>query len=119
METAEVPGSHTSPRAGSRLGVRMSARHVGNDVIAERLDVSLVKFAPTLPIDGEFPYLHLDRQFMHLGVLIYDGAFHSQTDGKSASMMFAACLLLLVVVFVLNILAVVLRARLRKRYLKG
>jgi phosphate transport system permease protein len=56
---------------------------------------------------------------MHLGVLIYDGAFHSQTDGKSASMMFAACLLLLVVVFVLNILAVVLRARLRKRYLKG
>ena len=87
--------------------------------VAPLMLVGAVKFAPALPIDGEFPYLHLDRQFMHLGVLIYDGAFHSQTDTKSASMMFAACLLLLMVVFVLNILAVILRTRLRKQYLEG
>ncbi|MHC6646065.1 phosphate ABC transporter permease PstA [Alteromonas sp. HB246098] len=103
---------------GIMTGVILAIARAAGEV-APLMLVGAVKFAPTLPIDGEFPYLHLDRQFMHLGVLIYDGAFHSQTDGKSASMMFAACLLLLVVVFVLNILAVVLRARLRKRYIKG
>ncbi|WP_394221726.1 phosphate ABC transporter permease PstA [Alteromonas gracilis] len=103
---------------GIMTGVILAIARAAGEV-APLMLVGAVKFAPTLPIDGEFPYLHLDRQFMHLGVLIYDGAFHSQTDGKSASMMFAACLLLLVVVFILNILAVVLRARLRKRYLKG
>jgi len=103
---------------GIMTGVILAIARAAGEV-APLMLVGAVKFAPTLPIDGEFPYLHLDRQFMHLGVLIYDGAFHSQTDGKSASMMFAACLLLLIVVFVLNILAVLLRARLRKRYLKG
>ncbi|BFT29331.1 phosphate ABC transporter permease PstA [Alteromonas sp. D210916BOD_24] len=103
---------------GIMTGVILAIARAAGEV-APLMLVGAVKFAPTLPIDGEFPYLHLDRQFMHLGVLIYDGAFHSQTDGKSASMMFASCLLLLVVVFVLNILAVLLRARLRKRYLKG
>ena len=85
--------------------------------VAPLMLVGAVKFAPNLPFDGEFPYLHLERQFMHLGVLIYDGAFHSQTDAEGASMMFATCLLLLLVVLILNILAVLLRARLRKRYL--
>lgn len=103
---------------GIMTGVILAIARAAGEV-APLMLVGAVKFAPTLPIDGEFPYLHLDRQFMHLGVLIYDGAFHSQTDGKSASMMFAACLLLLVVVFVLNILAVILRARLRKRYIEG
>lgn len=103
---------------GIMTGVILAIARAAGEV-APLMLVGAVKFAPTLPIDGEFPFLHLDRQFMHLGVLIYDGAFHSQTDGKSASMMFASCLLLLVVVFVLNILAVLLRARLRKRYLKG
>ncbi len=103
---------------GIMTGVILAIARAAGEV-APLMLVGAVKFAPALPIDGEFPYLHLDRQFMHLGVLIYDGAFHSQTDGKSASMMFAACLLLLIVVFILNILAVLLRARLRKRYLAG
>ena len=103
---------------GIMTGVILAIARAAGEV-APLMLVGAVKFAPALPIDGEFPFLHLDRQFMHLGVLIYDGAFHSQTDAKSASMMFAACLLLLVVVFVLNILAVLLRTRLRKRYLKG
>ncbi|NDW14486.1 phosphate ABC transporter permease PstA [Alteromonas genovensis] len=103
---------------GIMTGVILAIARAAGEV-APLMLVGAVKFAPALPIDGEFPFLHLDRQFMHLGVLIYDSAFHSQTDAKSASMMFAACLLLLVVVFVLNILAVLLRTRLRKRYLKG
>ncbi|WP_420935087.1 phosphate ABC transporter permease PstA [Alteromonas sp. A081] len=103
---------------GIMTGVILAIARAAGEV-APLMLVGAVKFAPALPIDSEFPFLHLDRQFMHLGVLIYDSAFHSQTDAKSASMMFAACLLLLVVVFVLNILAVLLRTRLRKRYLKG
>ncbi|NDV89675.1 phosphate ABC transporter permease PstA [Alteromonas sp. 345S023] len=103
---------------GIMTGVILAIARAAGEV-APLMLVGAVKFAPNLPIDGEFPYLHLDRQFMHLGVLIYDGAFHSQTDAKSASMMFASCLLLLVVVFVLNVTAVILRTRLRKRYLQG
>ncbi|WP_018982703.1 phosphate ABC transporter permease PstA [Salinimonas chungwhensis] len=102
---------------GIMTGVILAIARAAGEV-APLMLVGAVKFAPNLPIDGEFPYLHLERQFMHLGVLIYDGAFHSQTDAKSASMMFAACLLLLVVVFILNILAVLLRSRLRRRYEK-
>lgn len=103
---------------GIMTGVILAIARAAGEV-APLMMVGAVKFAPNLPIDGEFPFLHVDRQFMHLGVLIYDGAFHSQTDAKDASMMFASCLLLLVVVFVLNILAVILRTRLRKRYLQG
>ncbi|MEW9799070.1 phosphate ABC transporter permease PstA [Alteromonas sp. CYL-A6] len=103
---------------GIMTGVILAIARAAGEV-APLMLVGAVKFAPNLPVDGEFPYLHLDRQFMHLGVLIYDGAFHSQTDAKGAPMMFAACLLLLLVVFVLNILAALLRTRLRKRYLIG
>lgn len=101
---------------GIMTGVILAIARAAGEV-APLMLVGAVKFAPNLPLDAEFPYLHLDRQFMHLGVLIYDGAFHSQTDAEGASMMFATCLLLLLVVLVLNILAVLLRARLRKRYL--
>jgi phosphate transport system permease protein len=84
--------------------------------VAPLMLVGAVRFAPNLPIDSEFPFLHLDRQFMHLGVLIYDGAFYSQTSPRGASMMFATCSLLLLVVLILNIVAMVLRARLRERF---
>ncbi|NVK57712.1 MAG: phosphate ABC transporter permease PstA [Alteromonadaceae bacterium] len=103
---------------GIMTGVILAIARAAGEV-APLMMVGAVKFAPNLPFDGEFPYLHLDRQFMHLGVLIYDGAFHSQTDVRSASLMFASCLLLLFVVFVLNVLTVILRRRLRKRYLRG
>lgn len=103
---------------GIMTGVILAIARAAGEV-APLMLVGAVKFAPNLPFDGEFPYFHLDRQFMHLGVLIYDGAFHSQTDVRSASLMFASCLLLLLVVFTLNIMAVVLRRRLRKRYLRG
>nr|WP_232849723.1 phosphate ABC transporter permease PstA [Bowmanella yangjiangensis] len=100
---------------GIMTGVILAiARGAGE--VAPLLLVGAVKFAPTLPVDMEFPYLHLDRQFMHLGVLIYDGAFHSNSIGHGSSMMFASCLLLLLVVLSLNIVAVVVRAKLRRQY---
>lgn len=101
---------------GIMTGVILAiARGAGE--VAPLLLVGAVKFAPSLPVDGEFPYLHLERQFMHLGVLIYDGAFHSNNIGHGSSMMFASCLLLLLVVLSLNAIAVMVRARLRRQYL--
>ena len=39
--------------------------------------VGVVKLAPTLPVDSLFPFVHLDRKFMHLGFHIYDLGFQS------------------------------------------
>lgn len=100
---------------GIMTGVILAIARAAGEV-APLMLVGAVKFAPALPLDGDFPFLHLDRQFMHLGVFIYDGAFHSQTNSKGSSMMFAACLLLLLCVFVLNLIAINLRSRLRRRY---
>lgn len=88
----------------------------GAGEVAPLMLVGAVKFAPALPVDGEFPFFHPDRQFMHLGVLVYDGAFHSEIMGPGSSFMFASCMLLLLIVFVLNLLAVTLRQRLRRQY---
>ncbi|MBO1254257.1 phosphate ABC transporter permease PstA [Alteromonas sp. 5E99-2] len=84
--------------------------------VAPLMLLGAVRFAPQLPVDSEFPFVHLERQFMHLGVFIYDGAFSTQINPQGASMMFATCSLLLLVVLFLNIVAVTLRARLRERY---
>lgn len=106
-----LPIASPSIMTGMILAVARAAGEV-----APLMLVGAVRFAPNLPLDGEFPYLHLDRQFMHLGVFIYDGAFHSQINSKGASMMFAACSLLLIMVLILNFVAVILRNRLRARY---
>lgn len=100
---------------GIMTGVILAiARGAGE--VAPLLLLGAVKFAPILPIDAEFPFLHLDRQFMHLGVLIYDGAFHGEYTQQGSDMMYSACLLLLLVVLVLNLLALSVRNRLRRRY---
>ncbi len=88
----------------------------GAGAVAPMLMVGAVKYAPVLPIDGEFPFIHLERQFMHLGVMIYDGAFHGHATQQSAGFMFAVCFLLLLVVTVLNMVAVIIRARLQSIY---
>ena len=100
---------------GIMTGVILAiARGAGE--VAPLLMLGAVKYAAVLPVDLEFPFLHLERQFMHLGVLIYDGAFQSQYAGQEAGLMFAACMLLLVVVLVLNTIAVRVRNRLRNQY---
>lgn len=100
---------------GIMTGVILAiARGAGE--VAPLMMVGAVKFAPALPVDTDFPFLHLERQFMHLGVLIYDGAFHSQNIGNGSSFMFACCMLLLLVVFGLNLIAVFIRNRLRNQY---
>lgn len=100
---------------GILTGVILAIARAAGEV-APLILVGAVKFAPTLPVDSEFPFIHLERQFMHLGVFIYDGAFHNQTESQVASLMFATCLLLLIIVLLLNITAIVLRNRLRRQY---
>lgn len=106
-----LPVASSSLMTGIILAI---ARGAGE--VAPMLMVGAVKYAPSLPIDGEFPFIHLERQFMHLGVLIYDGAFHGQVIQDGSTMMFAACLLLLLVVSLLNMVAIVIRNKLQNRY---
>jgi phosphate transport system permease protein len=75
----------------------------------------VVKLAPTLPLDGTPPYLHLERKFMHLGFHIYDVGFQSPNVEAAKPMVYATTLVLLVLVVVLNLVAIALRARLRRR----
>jgi phosphate transport system permease protein len=100
---------------GMLTGVILAIARAAGEV-APLILVGAVKFAPNLPVDADFPFVHLERQFMHLGVFIYDGAFHNQTQTQSSSLMFATCMLLLIIVFLLNISAILFRHRLRNKY---
>lgn len=78
--------------------------------------VGVVKLVPELPVDAVFPYLHLDRKFMHLGFQIYDLAFQSPDAQADRPLVFATALLLVMIILSLNLLAMGLRHRLRERY---
>jgi len=78
--------------------------------------VGVVKMVPELPVDAVFPYLHLDRKFMHLGFQIYDLAFQSPNIEADRPLVFATALLLVLIILSLNLLAMGLRHRLRERY---
>jgi phosphate transport system permease protein len=88
----------------------------GAGEVAPLMLVGVVKLAPSLPLDGEFPFAHLDRKFMHLGFHIYDLAFQSPDSDAAKPMVFATTLLLIVLVIVLNLSAITIRNHLRKKY---
>ncbi len=88
----------------------------GAGEVAPLMIVGAVKLAPELPIDGLFPYIHPERSFMHLGFHIYDLGFQSQNSEAARPMVFTSTLLLVLVIAILNLTAVWLRARLRKRF---
>ncbi len=83
--------------------------------VAPLMLVGAVKYAPALPLDGEFPFLHLSRPFMHLGQSVYDLALAGGDAPRDMAQAHAAALLLLVVVVGLNAAAIVVRNRLRER----
>lgn len=91
----------------------------GAGEVAPLMLVGVVKLAPTLPIDTLFPFLHLDRKFMHLGFHIFDLGFQSPDSEAAKPMVFATTLLLIVLVVVLNLGAIFIRDRLRKKYATG
>lgn len=84
--------------------------------VAPLMITGVVKLAPTLPIDGYFPYVHLERKFMHLGFHIYDVGFQSPNVEAAIPMLYATTLLLILIVVVLNLAAIFIRARLRSKY---
>jgi len=91
----------------------------GAGEVAPLMLVGAVKLAPDLPIDGVAPYLHPDRSFMHLGFHIYDVGFQSQNSEAAKPMVFTTTLLLITLIATLNIAAVGIRTRLRRRFVGG
>jgi len=88
----------------------------GAGEVAPMMLVGAIPLATELPLDGEFPFLHGSRSFMHLGFQIYSLGFQSQNSEAAKPMVFTATLLLLSIVTVLNQTAIWLRASLRKRF---
>lgn len=84
--------------------------------VAPLMLVGVAKLAPQVPVDGEFPFLHLERKFMHLGYHIFDVGFHSGDVEAALPLVYATALLLVVVILVLNLTAIFLRHHLRARH---
>jgi phosphate transport system permease protein len=84
--------------------------------VAPLMITGVVKLAPALPVDGFWPFVHLDRKFMHLGFHIYDVGFQSPNVDAARPMVFATTLLLLAIVVLLNLFAIATRNRLRRKY---
>lgn len=84
--------------------------------VAPLMLVGVVKMAPNLPLDGNFPFLHLDRKFMHLGFHIYDVGFQSPNVEAARPLVYATALLLVSIIVALNMTAVSIRNRLREKY---
>ncbi|QPI44301.1 MULTISPECIES: phosphate ABC transporter permease PstA [Pectobacterium] len=78
--------------------------------------VGVVKSVPVLPVDDIFPYLHLERKFMHLGFQIYDLAFQSPDVEAARPLVYITALLLVLIVVGLNLAAIGIRHVLREKY---
>lgn len=84
--------------------------------VAPLMLVGVVKLAPTLPLDGNLPFIHLDRKFMHLGFHIYDVGFQSPNVEAARPLVYATALLLVLVIIGLNLTAIIIRNNLREKY---
>ncbi len=105
------------PRAmpGIMTGVILAmARGAGE--VAPLMLVGVVKLAPELPIDGYFPFIHLERSFMHLGFHIYDVGFQSRNSEAGKPMVFVTTMLLISLIAVMNITAIMVRNRLKRKF---
>ncbi len=91
-----------------------TARGAGE--VAPLMITGVVKLAPDLPLDSYWPFFHLERKFMHLGFHIYDVGFQSPNVEAARPMVYTTALLLLLIVLVLNLTAIVVRNKLRRRY---
>lgn len=88
--------------------------------VAPLMLTGAVKSAHSLPLDGSRPFVHLERKFMHLGFHIYDMGFQSPNVEASKPLVYLTALVLLVLVFMLNFTAIILRKRMREKYaMKG
>ncbi len=84
--------------------------------VAPLMLVGVVKLAPNLPLNGNYPYLHLDQKIMHLGFHIYDVGFQSPNVEAARPLVYATALLLVLVIAALNFTAIYIRNHLREKY---
>jgi phosphate transport system permease protein len=106
-----LPMSSPAIMTGLILAVARAAGEV-----APLMLVGVVKLAPELPMDGNMPFLHLERKFMHLGFHIYDVGFQSPNVEAARPLVYATSFLLVLVIVSLNLTAIMLRNRLRERF---
>ena len=106
-----IPMASPAIMTGLILAVARAAGEV-----APLMLVGVVKLAPSLPLDGNFPFLHLDRKFMHLGFHIYDVGFQSPNVEAARPLVYATSFLLVLVIVSLNLTAINMRNRLREKY---
>jgi len=105
------------PRAlpGIMTGLILAmARGAGE--VAPLMLVGVKKLALDLPVDGTFPFVHPEREFMHLAYLIYDVGFQSPNSQAARPMVFTITFLLVAIIALLNVTAIWIRSRLRRRY---
>ena len=105
------------PRAlpGIMTGMILAmARGAGE--VAPLMLVGAVKLAADLPVDSFFPFVHPERKFMHLGFHVFDLGFQSSNSEAAKPMVFTTTLLLIGIIAFLNIMAVWLRSRLRRKF---
>jgi phosphate transport system permease protein len=100
---------------GIMTGVILAVARAAGEV-APLMLVGVVKLAPALPLDGNFPFLHPERKFMHLGFHIYDVGFQSPNVEAARPLVYATALLLVCVTILLNLAAIRVRNRLREKY---
>lgn len=84
--------------------------------VAPLMITGVVKLAPAFPLDSFWPFLHLERKFMHLGFHIYDVGFQSPNVDAARPMVYTTTMLLLLIIIALNLTAIAWRNRLRKKY---
>ncbi len=103
----------TSPAIMTGL-ILAIARAAGE--VAPLMLVGVVKLAPSLPLDSNAPFIHLERKFMHLGFHIYDVGFQSPNVEAARPLVYATALILVIVIVILNLAAIYTRNHLREKY---
>jgi phosphate transport system permease protein len=100
---------------GILTGVILAVARAAGEV-APLMLVGVVKMAPELPFDHHFPFLHLERKFMHLGFHIYDVGLQSPNIEAAKPLVYATALLLVLLVAGMNLFAIAVRNRLRRQH---
>jgi phosphate ABC transporter, permease protein PstA len=106
-----VPLSTPAMMTGLILAIARAAGEV-----APLMLVGVVKLAPTLPIDGNLPFIHMERKIMHLGFHIYDVGFQSPNVEAARPLVYATALTLVILIVILNLAAISIRNHLREKY---
>ena len=105
-----LPGAKPGILTGTILAISRAAGEV-----APLMLTGVVMSAHKLPLNGEFPFLHLDQRFMHMGFHVYSVGFQSPNIEAAEPLVYATSAVLLLLVLLLNIVAIKMRTNSRKK----